>query len=47
MRNGIVVGEKPFIRNAVRLRWALSAKPGPWAASVTDNLSARRLSAVR
>jgi len=47
IRNGIFVGVKPFIRTAVRVRCALSAKPAACAARVTDAPSASRLNAVR
>lgn len=46
-RNGIFVGVKPFIRTAVRVRCALSAKPAACAARVTDAPSASMLNAVR
>jgi len=45
--DGIFVGVKPFIRTAVRVRCALSAKPAACAARVTDAPSASRLNAVR
>ena len=47
MPNGIFVGVKPFIRTAVRVRCAVSAKQAAWAARVTDAPPASRLSTVR